>query len=92
MSSIVFFNLVQDNTHTLEDLTKPSQDLILRKLLYGHQSGGVFSTRVLEAISLPYLKGLNPTTDVAGNDPKANQTLALFRGLRSSMVPSPTDH
>jgi hypothetical protein len=28
MGSIIFFNLVGDNTHTLKDLTKPSQDLI----------------------------------------------------------------
>jgi hypothetical protein len=33
MGSIIFFNLVGDNTHTLKDLMKPSQDLILRKLL-----------------------------------------------------------
>jgi hypothetical protein len=28
MGSIIFFNLVGDNTHTLKDLTKPSQVLI----------------------------------------------------------------
>jgi hypothetical protein len=77
MSSIVFFNLVWDNTHTLEDLTKTSQDLVLKKLLCWHQSGGVFSTRVLEAISLPCLKGLNSMANVAGNDPKASQTFLL---------------
>jgi hypothetical protein len=73
MGSIIFFNLVGDNTHTLKNLMKPSQDLILRKLLCRHQSEGVFSTKVFEAISLPCLKGLNPMADIAGDDPKASQ-------------------
>jgi hypothetical protein len=73
--SIMLINSVQDDADTLKDLAKSLQDLFLGELLRWHQPGWILIADVLKAVGLPHLKRLNPTTNVAGHDPKASQTL-----------------
>jgi hypothetical protein len=68
---------MQDDTHTLQDLPEALQDHLLHQLPSWNYLRWILGPGILKAITLPRLQGLNPTTEVAGNYAKPDQTLLL---------------
>jgi hypothetical protein len=71
----MFINSARNDAHTLKDIAKSLQDLVLGEPLRWHQPGWILGIGVLKAVGLPRLKRLNLMMNVAGHDAEASQTL-----------------
>jgi hypothetical protein len=69
--STVLGDCVRDDAHTLQDLQKALEHLLINQLKGRDHMRRVLHPRVLEAIVLSLLQRLNSTEQKAGDDPEA---------------------